>query len=458
MSPIIPPVLSALAAANARAFVWFRILFNCRFYYPVYAVFFLDLGLTVEQFAVLNAVWAATIVLLEVPSGALADLIGRQRLVVLSGWLMVAEMLVLVFTPAHSVWTFPLFLVNRVLSGTAEAMASGADEALVYDSLPPEGRESAWREINAGLIRWQSIGFVISSILGALLYDPSTLGRVASWVGIDWTPPRSLTLRLPVLLTLLTGAGALVIAMRLRDAAPPAPGGPWKEKIAATWRGIREASSWIWRTPAALSLLVIGLFFDSLIRLFYTVASPFYRLIGIPDAFFGFVGAAAALTGIASAALGAAVLRRANAGQSFALVAALTLIGCLGFAFPIPWFGLLLIAPFWLAMRLLHFFLTHFLNPITPSEKRATVLSFRGLTMNLAYGGLTLAYGALSAWLDGRLPASSSGSDRTLEVFAASARWWTPWFLVSGLIAWLFIRWRCRGSLAGAISDAGAGG
>lgn len=457
MSSITHPTLPPLAAANARAFVWFRILFNCRFYYPVYAVFFLDLGLTVEQFAVLNAVWAATIVLLEVPSGALADLIGRQRLVVMSGWLMVAEMLVLVFTPAHSVWTFPLFLLNRVLSGTAEAMASGADEALVYDSLPSEGRESAWRDVNAGLIKWQSIGFVVSSILGALLYDPATLTRVASWFGIVWEPAKEITLRLPVLLTLLTGLGALAIAMRLRDAVPPPPAGPWREKTVATWRGIRSAASWIWRTPAAVSLLVIGLFFDSLIRLFYTVASPFYRLIGIPDALFGFVGAAAALTGIASAALGAAVLRRANAGQAFTFVAALTFVGCLGFAFPLPWFGLLLVAPFWLAMRLMHFFLTHFLNPITPPEKRATVLSFRGLTMNLAYGGITLAYGALSAWLQGRLPASAPGADRTLEVFAASAQWWTPWFLTTGLLAWLFIRWRCRGSLDAAMTRAQSG-
>ena len=35
-----------------------------------------------EQFALLNAVWAVTIVLLEVPSGALADRIGRKNMVV----------------------------------------------------------------------------------------------------------------------------------------------------------------------------------------------------------------------------------------------------------------------------------------------------------------------------------------------------------------------------------------
>lgn len=440
-----------VAATNARAFLWFRILFNCRFYYPVYAVFFLDLGLSVEQFALLNAVWAATIVLLEVPSGALADQIGRRRLVVMSGWLMIAEMLVLCFTPAHSIWTFPLFLLNRVLSGTAEAMASGADEALVYDSLPAADRENRWRGINAGLIRWQSIGFVVSSIIGAMIYDPATIGRIIHWLGGAWSPDKSLTLRLPVLLTLLTGIGALAAAMRLRDTISVTVHRDWRAKLAASWQGTVAAAAWIWRTPAAFALLAIGLFFDSIIRLFYTVASPFYRLIQIPDAWFGFVGAAAALTGIASASIGAAVLRRANAGKAFGLVAVLTLIGCTAFAFPIPWISLLLVAPFWLAMRLLHFFLTHFLNPITPGDQRATVLSFRGLTMNLAYGTLTLAYGAANAWLDKHLPASATGTDRSLEVFAASARLWLPWFVITGSILWLILRRRCGGPLAGAI-------
>src|SRR4051812_36555370 len=84
---------------NVRLFIWFRILFNCRFYYPVFTILFLDLGLSIAEFAALNVVWAVTIVLLEVPSGALADRFGRRKLVVFAGWLMVAEMGVLCLMP-----------------------------------------------------------------------------------------------------------------------------------------------------------------------------------------------------------------------------------------------------------------------------------------------------------------------------------------------------------------------
>ena len=82
-------VTSPFQIPNVRLFIIFRVLFNARFYYPVFSILFLDFGLTLSQFAILNAVWAATIVLCEVPSGALADSFGRRNLLVFAGSLMV---------------------------------------------------------------------------------------------------------------------------------------------------------------------------------------------------------------------------------------------------------------------------------------------------------------------------------------------------------------------------------
>ena len=119
---------SPFTIANIRYFVAFRLFFNARFYYPVFTILFLDYGLTIEQFALLNSVWAATIVLAEVPSGALADLIGRRSLLLTTSVLMVLEMLLLSFVPIENIsLVFWAFLLNRILSGLAEAMASGAE-------------------------------------------------------------------------------------------------------------------------------------------------------------------------------------------------------------------------------------------------------------------------------------------------------------------------------------------
>jgi hypothetical protein len=42
------------ADRDRRRFVLFRVLFNSRFYYPVLAVLFLDLGLTATEYTLLN--------------------------------------------------------------------------------------------------------------------------------------------------------------------------------------------------------------------------------------------------------------------------------------------------------------------------------------------------------------------------------------------------------------------
>lgn len=41
---------------NLRRFIIFRLLYTARFYYPVFTILFLDYGLTLEQFAILNIV------------------------------------------------------------------------------------------------------------------------------------------------------------------------------------------------------------------------------------------------------------------------------------------------------------------------------------------------------------------------------------------------------------------
>jgi MFS family permease len=102
------------------------VLFNARCSYPILGVLFVDFGLSIEQYALLNVAWAVTIVSLEVPSGALADQLGRRKMVILAALLMVVEMAVFSLAPrGNPRRLFALFLLNRILSGAAEASAAG---------------------------------------------------------------------------------------------------------------------------------------------------------------------------------------------------------------------------------------------------------------------------------------------------------------------------------------------
>ncbi len=411
---------AASCARNIPLFIAFRVLFNARWYYPVLAVLFLDFGLSIGQYALLNVAWAAAIVGLEVPSGALADRVGRKRLVVFAAALMVVEMAVFAFAPrAHPTLLFALFLLNRVLSGAAEASASGADEALAYDSLMAEGRAAEWPRVLERLMRWQSAAFFVAMMVGAAVYDPRFVQRAVDFLGLHWTVTREVTMRFPIYLTLTNAVLALLVTLRMREPARPAS----TASAGATWHATLAAGAWILRTPAALTVILAGLCFDSIVRLFLTIGSNYYRLIAIPEVAYGLIGSGFAVIGLLLAPLARRLAERQSMRANFSLVAGCILAGFTGLALAWPVWGLLFVLPLGVAMTLTQFFISHYLNTaVADSAQRATVLSFRGLAYNLAYGGIGLLFAALTRGLAGRGNADA--------VFAASLTW-LPWYFIA---------------------------
>ncbi len=70
---------------------------------------------------------------------------------------MVVEIGIISFVPLMKPSViFYVFLVNRILSGLAEASASGADEALAYDTLKQENSEGNWGDVLEILTRFAS--------------------------------------------------------------------------------------------------------------------------------------------------------------------------------------------------------------------------------------------------------------------------------------------------------------
>jgi hypothetical protein len=408
-----------LSNVNIPLFIAFRVLFNARWYYPILAVLFLDFGLTIEQYALLNVAWAAAIVGLEVPSGALADQIGRKRMVVIAAGLMVVEMAVFAFAPrGNPTLLFALFLLNRLISGAAEACASGADEALAYDSLVADGRGDEWPHVLERLMRWQSAGFFGAMMLGAAVYDARMVQRVVDFLGLAWKATPDVTMRFPVYLTLGNAVLALLVTLRMQEtSAPKAAASP-----AETWRATLATGRWVLATPLVLAVILGGFCFDSIVRLFLTIASNYYRLITLPEATFGLVGSGFALLGFFTPPLARRLAERQSMAANFAIVAALILTGLIGIARIIPIYGLVFLLPLGVAISLTGFFVSHYLNiAVTDSAQRATVLSFRGLAFNLAYGAVGLLFAALTRALQ------HHGSP---DVVFAQALGWLPWYFV----------------------------
>lgn len=442
---------SPFAVRNVRLFIAFRVFFNSRFYYPVFTILFLDFGLTLDQFALLNAVWAATIVLLEVPSGALADLIGRRNLLIITGVLMVVEIGLLCIVPHNRPdLLFAAFLINRILSGAAEAAASGADEAIAYDSLKAHGRTQDWPLVLERLVRFQSTAYIFAMSLGAAVYDPTLMQTLVHWFGWDIHVTQSVTLRLPLLLTLVMAVLTLITALRMREHRAQAEA-PKRQSasMAEVFRLTLAAGKWIWQTPFALVLILTGLLFDNCIRMLVTLNSQYYRAIEIPEGAFGLIGSGFAILGFFIPRLARQLAHHCSPWRNLTIMAMTTLAGLWGMSYFWPIFGLLPVVLLITVMYFNNFFMSHYLNRMTSSERRATVLSFKGLSFNLAYGLIGILYSMLLAVLRGHVRIASPGATAAViedTVFKTSVGYFPWYFLITIVALLIFARWRLQGS------------
>jgi MFS family permease len=128
--------------------------------------FFYSKYLSFEQIATLLIAQQIAQLLLEVPSGALADLIGKKVTLVLSYILFTISILLIPF-----VSTFIFFLILEILKGIAKSLYSGTFEALSYDTLVDDDKESQYPKILGNITTISWVGYILAGLAGGLLYD-----------------------------------------------------------------------------------------------------------------------------------------------------------------------------------------------------------------------------------------------------------------------------------------------
>lgn len=134
------------------------------FLVPVMVLFWQENGLSLTEIMVLQSLYAISIVLLEVPSGYLADRVERKQILVAATISYFLGHLILAF----GVW-FRWFLLAEILFAFAISFTSWADSAFLYDTLKELWREKEYKKIRGNLkfiFLWMAS---ISAVIGGML-------------------------------------------------------------------------------------------------------------------------------------------------------------------------------------------------------------------------------------------------------------------------------------------------
>lgn len=353
-----------MAAPSPESNLWrilaFSAIVHTPLFLPVAVLFWGDNGLDLFDVYLLQGLYAVAVVALEVPTGMVADRLGKRTSLLAAATIYFLAMLF--YSTGNGFWSFLAAELGLAMAGS---LYSGADNALIYDTLAALDRTREYTRWSgrARAVQMASIG--VSSVLG---------GLVATW-----------SLRTTVGLSAIGPGLAMIVALGFVEVQRPAGGGSLAKELHAYRQLLRSAMGFVAKHRLVRFYVVFFAVLNGSTMWLLWLYQPYMEYSGLPLWAFGL---AFAVYGLFAAAVGTFADRLEEAfGPRGSLVA----------------LGVLQIAPLMLMATVVHpasflFVLGHQANraigrPIltnrilafTWADKRSTVLSIAALGSRLVF-------------------------------------------------------------------------
>ncbi|QQG36651.1 MAG: MFS transporter [Micavibrio aeruginosavorus] len=347
----------SVSERNTRLILMMQCCQSAIFFLPVLILYYQDeIGLTFKDFMIIEAIFCATVIAMEVPSGWLSDLWSRKHTLAAG----------LFFTASGFSW---LFLADsfadatfgEILTGIGVSLISGTNSAMLYDSLLQDGRQEYYRRLE-GLRHGCSLySLAFASLTGGFLYQ--------------------INHSLPVMLTALAQTMgmfcALIMVEPIREykEAERHPIADMFDTMKYALHGHKEI--------AGVIFFAMVIFTSTKIMLW--VQQPYYQLLELPEAWYGLFTAAGFFLGGLGGHLGHMLDGHVRNRTMFLFMLILVVCACLiaGTIKNIAVTPMLLIGSVmwgfgWPRVQ-------SAINMRVSSERRATILSTASLMINLAF-------------------------------------------------------------------------
>lgn len=152
-------------------------------------------GMNLAQIGLLEGIFHGTSILFEIPTGAIADLLGRKRTIILG---RVSALISSIFMiRSNDFWGFA---VGFVFSAISYNLSSGSEEALVYDSLKEVGKEEVYMKVSGKINFIIEVMQGVGAFIGAFLAEKSfvlsylvamVLGIIALIIALGFEEPKN---------------------------------------------------------------------------------------------------------------------------------------------------------------------------------------------------------------------------------------------------------------------------
>ena len=332
---------------------------------PIIVLFYEEHRLGLQDVFILKSVYSVAAVALEVPSGYLADVWGRKRCILAGCVLFFGGYLCYSLTE-----TFAAFLVAEILLGIGQTMINGADSALLYDTTVHHGRENLYLRYEGRITMIGNFAEAVAGIFGGLLAVYS--------------------LRYPFYAQAVVAFVGIPAAMALREYAPA-------NKVQSPWKEILRILKYSLVTNKKLccNIMYSGIIGAATLTMAWFV-QPVLMQLETPTEWYGIIWTVLNLT------VGVAALYSDRVEQLFGMnkmnILILSVIagGYVALAYNLTYVGLGILLLFYIFRGFATPILKGYINQMTFSEMRATVLSIRNFVIRLMFAAIAPFIGWLN--------------------------------------------------------------
>jgi len=332
---------------------------------PVIVLFYKSNGLTMKDIFLLQSIYSLTLMTLEIPTGYFADRAGRKSSILIGAILGFSGYLAYSFS-----FGFWQFVVAEVILGVSQSLVSGADSAMLFDTLAAGKQNDRYTQLEGRVTSIGNFGEAFAGIIGGLL-------AVAS-------------LRTPFYVQSCVALIAVPAAILLVE--PPV-------KSIKIKPGINEIRSIMYSVLHGNVKLKWNTFFSAITGAATLTmawfAQPYFGQIKIPVSMYGVLWAVLNLSVGIAAVYAWRFEKRYGASKTVIVFTLAIFSSYILLPFMPGYTGLAVLLAFYLARGLATPTLRNYINLITTSEVRATVLSVRNFLIRLIFA----VTGPLWGWI-----------------------------------------------------------
>jgi len=332
---------------------------------PIMLLFYKSNGLGSYELFVLKAIYSVAVVVMEIPSGWMADVWGRKKTLILGS--ILGSLGFLIYSFSYNFWAF---VSAEIVLGIGLSFISGADSALLYDSLKADNKTDKYTREEGRITSAGNFAEALAGIVSGLLVYFSLRTPFYFQFGVA-------TLAIPAAFTLIE---------------PKIHSTDHVHSIKKLVKNIRNTL--VFNTNLRIAILLSAITGTATLS-FAWLVQPFFVAIGLPEELFGIFWTALNLSvGISSVF---AYKIELFLGKRWSVLGVILLLSS-GYFFTgisISYWGFGFLFLFYLVRGIATPIFKNYINQYTDSEVRATMLSVRNFFIRMAFAGI----GPLLGWI-----------------------------------------------------------